>query len=296
MRILVFGAGVIGSLYAQLFHEAGQDVTILARTRRYRQLKEKGLQYERDGKIHTSAIQVIDHLAQEDIYSFIFVAVRENQLHEALETLRTNQSPTIVTMVNSLEEYDAWEEICGKGRILPAFPGAGGSLEQGVLHADLTPRWIQPTTFGEKDGVRTERSQVLARLFQQAWIPYQIVPDMHGWQLCHLALVVPLADSYYETKEPLNAGKDRLLMHRTALQIRKNLLCLKEAGYPLSPKKLNLLCYMPVGIFERGLAWIYQSSFGHTFMYAHAMKAPDEMHRLHNEFYAYIDKKKENGQ
>ena len=38
----------------------------------------------------------------------------------------------------------------------------GVSVEEGILHADLTPRWIQPTTFGEKDGVRTERSQAFS--------------------------------------------------------------------------------------------------------------------------------------
>jgi len=41
------------------------------------------------------------------------------------------------------------EELCGKGRIIPAFPGAGGSIDDGILNAGLTPAWIQPTTFGE---------------------------------------------------------------------------------------------------------------------------------------------------
>ena len=31
MRILIYGAGVIGSLYAALLSEAGEDVTIYAR-------------------------------------------------------------------------------------------------------------------------------------------------------------------------------------------------------------------------------------------------------------------------
>ena len=44
-------------------------------------------------------------------------------------SLKNNKSNTIVTMVNSLDSYKKWEDIVGTGRILPAFPGAGGSKE-----------------------------------------------------------------------------------------------------------------------------------------------------------------------
>ena len=38
MRILIFGAGVIGSLYGALFAEAGYDVSVYARGRRLESL------------------------------------------------------------------------------------------------------------------------------------------------------------------------------------------------------------------------------------------------------------------
>ena len=88
-----------------------------------------------------------------------------------------------------------------------------------MLDASLTPRLIQPTTFGKKDGRERELSSVL----RKAKIPYQIVPDMHAWQLCHLAMVVPIADAYYEAADPENAGKNVTLMRKTAKQIRDNL-------------------------------------------------------------------------
>ncbi len=43
MRLLIYGAGVIGSLYATLFSQAGYDVTVYARGKRLEALKEKGL-------------------------------------------------------------------------------------------------------------------------------------------------------------------------------------------------------------------------------------------------------------
>ena len=52
MRILIYGAGVIGSLYAALFAEAGYDTSVYARGKRLEFLKknfdypEKPLKYK----------------------------------------------------------------------------------------------------------------------------------------------------------------------------------------------------------------------------------------------------------
>ena len=43
MRILIYGAGVIGSLYAALFAEAGYDTSIYARGKRLEALRNNGL-------------------------------------------------------------------------------------------------------------------------------------------------------------------------------------------------------------------------------------------------------------
>ena len=40
MRILIYGAGVIGSLYAALFAEAGYDTNIYARGKRLEDLRK----------------------------------------------------------------------------------------------------------------------------------------------------------------------------------------------------------------------------------------------------------------
>lgn len=178
MRVLIYGAGVIGSLYAALFAESGAETAVFARGRRLESLRKNGLRYEKSGAVRTANVRVLDTLHKDDIYDFIFLTVRENQLHEALTQLRENQSPCIVTMVNSLEDYGLWEQLCGGGRILPAFPGAGGGFEGGVLHAALTPRLIQPTTFGILAPEQEPRAKQLKALFRRTKIPYQQVKDM----------------------------------------------------------------------------------------------------------------------
>ena len=285
MRILVFGAGVIGSLYGALLAEAGYDVSVYARGRRLESLTQDGLIVKRKGEIRKVPIQVLSAIEPEDRYDLVFLTVRENQLHAALEELRQNDSPTIVTMVNSLETYDQWEAICGEGRIIPAFPGAGGGFDGNVLDAALTPRLIQPTTFGKTDG----RERELARILRRAKIPYQIVSDMHAWQLCHLAMVVPIADAYYEAADPENAGRDAALMRKTAKQIRDNLSEIAVRRIRLSPGKMQVFRLLPVPLVGWILGLVFESSFGDRFMYRHSMKAPDEMLKLHEQFYQWLE-------
>lgn len=211
-------------------------------------------------------------------------------MYIALRELKNNGCPTIVTMVNTLEPYSNWEEICGKGRIVPAFPGAGGSFDENVLHASLTPRFIQPTTFAEISGEKTERLLKLASLFKQAHIPYQIVQDMHAWQLCHLAMVVPIADAYYMADNPEKAGYDGKVMLYTAKQMRCNFSALHKLEIRLTPPKMNFFRLTPVSILSMGLSFVFRSKFGNMFMYRHSMKAPDEMRQLHDQFYGYIQR------
>ena len=288
MRILIYGAGVIGCLYATLFSEAGFDTTIYARGRRLESFKQNGLLYFKNKKIKKAKVNIIDKVDANDIYDFVFLTVKSNQVHTALEELKNNNSPNIVTMLNTLEKYNMWEEICGKGRIIPAFPGAGGSFEENILNAKLTPNIIQVTTFGEINGNKSKRLSQLAILFKKSHIPYKIEKDMHAWQLCHLAMIVPIADAYYEASVPEKAGEDKELMRKTAITIKKNLDSLHKLGVTLTPKKMKVLHRLPVQILGIGLRFTFQSKFGNTFMYQHSIKALDEMRELHNQFYAYI--------
>ena len=296
MRILIYGAGVIGSLYAVLFAETGYDTSIYARGKRLEFLKKNGLLYKKNQNIRRAEATILGELSDNDAYDFILLTVRENQLYEALAELKNNKSNIIVTMVNSLDSYKKWEDIVGKGRILPAFPGAGGSINNdGILDAALTPRMIQPTTFAEISGNKSERTKQFSEILRHAHIPYQKVTDMHLWQLCHLAMVVPIADAYYESDNPEKVEKEWKIMRKTAERLKRNFNFLRKQKGKLSPWKMNIFRFLPLSFLTIMLAVTFGSSFGDKFMYQHAMKAPDEMRELHKQFYAYMKRMKKCG-
>lgn len=288
MKLLIYGAGVIGCLYAVLFDKAGYDTTVYARGKRLETLRKNGLLYETKGVMNRADCKIISKLEDDDKYDFVFLTVKENQIHIALKELSSNISQNIVTMVNTLEPYNNWEKICGRGRVIAAFPGAGGSFDNGILKAALTPQIIQPTTFAEIDGNISERVISLSKLFEKSKIPYQIVKDMHIWQLCHLAMVVPIADAYYKAQSPKRAWKEFEIMHETAKQIKTNLKTIYGTGVSLSPRKMNIFRFSPVCFIKMGLILTFKSNFGNMFMYQHSINAPDEMRQLHTQFYQYI--------
>lgn len=290
MRLLIYGAGVIGSLYAVLLKKAGFDVSIYARGRRLAVLKSRGLLYYENNKLRKSKVKVLKELKRDDKYDFIFLTVRENQLYAALEELKYNNSD-IVTMVNSIDDYRNWEDICGKGRIIPAFPGAGGSIRNDILDAALTPSFVQPTTFGKISREKTVRINKLAGILKKAKIPYKIVDDMHLWQICHLAMVVPIADAYYEAKHPKRAGYEHKLMLKTAKRLKRNFNFIKLRHGRVLPRKFNIFLYAPTWLLATVTAFVFKSSFAYKFMYQHSMNAKDEMNNLHKQLYAYMKSK-----
>lgn len=65
MKILVYGAGNLGSLYAALLHESGQDVSVLARGKRLDEVRELGIRLEDfgSGNQTTTHVKTVERLS-----------------------------------------------------------------------------------------------------------------------------------------------------------------------------------------------------------------------------------------
>lgn len=284
MKILIFGCGVIGSIFATRFSEAGFNVTVYARGNRLMELRQRGLLYKSRNQIKKCNVTVTDNL--EGIYDFVFVTVKNEQVNGALEEVKSIKCNNVVTMVNNPLGYDEWNNSLGEGRLIPAFPGAGGVIVDGILDADLTPAIIQKTTFGEINGRYSKRIEVLEQIFIRSKVPCEVCRHMRDWQLCHLAMVVPMADAIYrDGGDNYTAGNNCKVMLETANEIKRNLKILKKYNYHIMPGKMNLFIAMPPEVLAAALSKIFASPFGERFIYGHANKAKTEMMTLRNSYY-----------
>lgn len=68
LRVLIFGAGVLGSLYGARLAEAGNDVAVLARGRRLEELRARGVVLEdvRSGARTATPVRIVSELAPDD--------------------------------------------------------------------------------------------------------------------------------------------------------------------------------------------------------------------------------------
>jgi 2-dehydropantoate 2-reductase len=87
MKLLVYGAGVLGSLYAARLHEAGLDVSLLARGERLAALRRHGVRLAEGygAAVRRVPVPVVEHPAGG--YDLTAVFVRTHQVDAVLESL-----------------------------------------------------------------------------------------------------------------------------------------------------------------------------------------------------------------
>ena len=248
-RVLIFGAGVIGSIYAIKFIEAGIDVTLFARSNRLKALQENGLLYSEKGVVKSIKVNVISTLKNDDIYDFVFVPVRYDQAESALLALKNNQSKNIVTMTNNSAGFSSWLDTLGD-RLLPAFPGAGGQMKDGVLYARIPPKALMGTRFGEICGLETERVRDLIKLLERANLSSKIDNDMFSFLITHSVSDIALTGILVQDDKIIDEKtlRSRKTAQKITITLKKYLRALQDAGVTINPSffKTMLKCPNPI--------------------------------------------------
>jgi 2-dehydropantoate 2-reductase len=288
MKILVYGAGVLGSLYAARLKESGHDVTVLARGRRFDEIRAQGivLEHALNGKRTTTAVAVTAELKADDGYDLILVVMRQNQIAEILPKLAANKkSALMVFMVCNPLGYAKWLEAVGRDRLLVGYAGAGGTRVDGVVYYHVVSPLLQPTTFGEPNGGITERVRTLAQVFKQAGFPTAVSPAMDAWQKTHVAWVSPMANGLYMAGGSGDALAKRPDVVCLMIQaIREGFAVLRALDVPVTPGKLKAFEFIPLPFLVFVLRLWARTKHFDTIATRHTLAAFDEMEMVSNDF------------
>ena len=130
MKILVFGAGVLGCNLARNLFRAGKDVTLLARGNWANEIKTNGLKIKNRFSpcMSVSRIPAVTELNPTDAYDVIFVAVRYTQIEAILDTLRASRAKTILFVGNNVRASQT-AALLPEKNVLFAFASAAGHRE-----------------------------------------------------------------------------------------------------------------------------------------------------------------------
>ncbi len=295
MRILVYGAGVIGSIFAAKLHFSGQDVTVLARGNRLKEIQKSGvvLCNPKTKKRETAHVQVIDQLYADMKFDYILVVMQKTQVDSVLESLSRNCTENIVFIVNTAAGYEQWKHAVGDERLILGFPSAGGERKDGIVRYFIGKglmRAFQTTTFGEANGKKTHRVSELVQLFKRAGIPSVICPDMDAWQKTHVAMVTSIANALYkyncDNRRLATSFQDVKIM---VLGVREGLAVLKILGIQPTPRKLKFW-ELPSGILTVIFILFMKTQLAEVTMAKHCIAAKSEMVCLQAEFDMLIEK------
>ena len=246
MKLLVYGAGVTGSLFSARLHEAGHDVSLLARGERLAALRRHGVQLaEADSPaVRRVPVPVVEHPAGG--YDLIAVFVRAHQVDAVLESLAGLEGDVLFAL-NWAAGPEPLGAVIGHERVLLGFPTDGGTMDGDVVRyrpADFMTRRV-PMPVGEPDGRATPRLERIVRAFRTAGINAKAEPQMDAWLKTHAAFAVPLGQAVLAAGGPVALAADPDAVRAMIRLMRQNLAAMPT---PPVPRGFAALQTLPEGL------------------------------------------------
>jgi ketopantoate reductase len=292
-KILVYGAGPLGSLFAARLQQGGNDVSILSRGQRLSDLRQHGIVLVdvQTQEQTVTRVNVVEELAPDDAYDLVLVIMRKNHALQILPVLAANQhTPNVLFLMNNAAGPGALVEALGPERVLIGFPNSAGYHQGHAVHylsgTDDDKAYVP---FGEPDGRVTARTLQVARVLESApGFGAEVRTDMDAWLKYHVALLFPsLAPALHA------AGRDNYRLARTrdlvvlALRaIREGFCVLRALDLPVTPSKLKIIEWLPEPLLVLLAGRLLSNPLMETALVKHAEAARSEVEHLIGEFMA----------
>ncbi len=237
MRVLVIGAGVIGSVYAARLTDVGHDVSMLARGARRDILVRDGAHLHSQGRHLRAHPRVLSASGINLPVDLTIVAVRANQLNPVLDLIRTRDGAPVAFLQHLGSDADRVLKLVGPERTVLAFPGIGG-----LFRADGSVEYVeiaaQPTTIDST----ADQAHVLNTAISSTGMRTVLEPDMLGWLATHEVFVACLgAGVLSRGGEAERLARDPAQLRTVVQAIREGFASLGASGTRVTPTSLRIL-------------------------------------------------------
>jgi 2-dehydropantoate 2-reductase len=247
MKLLVYGAGAVGTLFSARLFEAGHDVSLLARGERLAALRRHGVRLaEEDSQaVRRIPVPVVEHPAGG--YDLVAVLVRAHQVDAVLESL-AGLDDDVLFLLNWAAGTEPLSAVLGHERVLIGFPPTGGTMDGDVVRyraGNLVTRRV-PMPVGEPHGRTTPRLARIVRTFRTAGMNARAEPRMDAWLRTHAAFEVPLGQAVLAAGGPVALADDPAAVRDMLRVMRQNLAAMPT---PPVPRGFVALRTLPEGLF-----------------------------------------------
>ncbi len=236
MKILVFGAGVIGTMHAWAFQGAGHQVSLLVRPGHegrwangiaLRILDGRGGRREEAKVLYRP--DVVTSFAPDDGYDLIVDAVRHTQAEAVLPEIAANRGNALVLFFHqSWRGLDVIDRTLSKEQYVLGMPRAGGVISNGVLDGAFEGKvTLGTSTCGRPvtpvvEGAARKNLDFVTGLFRPAGFEPETPENIEHWYWVHFA-----STAVYTGAIAKEGGYDAFAASKAA--IRDALLAGREA-------------------------------------------------------------------
>jgi len=250
MKIVVIGAGAIGSVIGGLLSRAGEDVTLIGRKPHVDAINQNGLILE--GKSGKMVIQIKAAENLDFKPDLVLLAVKTQDVKTSMRKIQPYLSGvTIVTMQNGVRSDDLVAGILGRENVVSSVVTFNSLFLEPGKALFSTPFGKTALLLGEPFGAKGNRLQGLSALLNKA-LPTDISGDIRGahWAklLWNLNTAVPAV-----TGLPMQEGNQYPQIRELNINLMKEglevikLAGIKTADIPGMPLSLmEMIVQMPL--------------------------------------------------
>jgi len=291
MKVLIIGAGVLGSYLAHELVLGKVNVSILARGTRLTDLKKHGLviHHVRQKNDTVDFIEVVDSLKPNDAYDVIFVVLQKSQINDVLPMFSILKKCTYIVFIgnnfNSEETYKAMNNnISINHSVLFGFLSCAGHRDAHVVY-----NWHKSkssVTLGSPDNDK-DAIFTVCKLFSSTNLSPDIKQSINSWLKYHGALITPICLAI-QYEKIMDQRLRKSLVLQLAIDAYKEYFALLEAHglvneYPHNIKFLKA----PTWLLRWGIAKLLPTKTGHYIAVDHALSAKEEIKVLTDELISY---------
>ena len=267
MKILIYGAGVIGTTYGWQLAEAGQDVTLLVRPGK-KTIYQDGIRIHCRDERGKQARQidalfcpkVVEAMSPQDGYDLIVVCVKSQQLDAILPDLAHHSGKADILFFQNNwwgdEKIRAYlpPERCfyGFSRLVGGWR-SGSTVESIIFNGPM-----MSTMLGEKDGRKTPRLSQTAALFTAAGLKPEISADILGWLKFHYIEYLGATGAILKAGSAHAFAARKDLVRELILATREALAVCRARGVPTQAAPFNLRLFgLPLAL----ITWLGQKQY-----------------------------------
>lgn len=238
MKILIYGAGVIGGQLCHALCACGNDVSVVARGAWAETLRRSGLRIHHyiQRKDTVDHPRVLEGLGSEH-YDVVFAVMQYRQMERIVPDLAAVDSPIVVLTGNNLSASEMEARIHAESpapkTVLFGFGSTAGTRENGRL--TTVHVGDGRLTLGKSNAeVPAAAKAVMDRAFSGSRLSVAYCDNMDAWLKYHAAYILPVVYLCYKTGCDLKKSTraDRRLMLDAVKDAYHLLMAL---GYPVRP-------------------------------------------------------------